>query len=268
MCAAAKHKERKGEKNMICVNKVTVSPGSVTLKEGNWYYGASASVSPSNATCGNVRWYSSNSSVATVNSSNGYIYANGVGTTRVYAQATDGSGAEDYLTVTVEANTVCVTSVTVEPRTMEAGDTCYFTASVSPENATNKSVVWSSSNPSVVTIIAESGYAIAEGGGTALITATAADGGGASGSCYVTVHENVLVSDVTLSQTSLSLEKGDTATLSATVSPTNATNKALTWSSSNSSVASVSGGTVTAVSGGSATIMATATDGSGVSGSC
>ena len=190
---------------MICVNRVTVSPGSVTLKEGNWYYGASASVSPSNATCGNVRWYSSNSSVATVNSSNGYIYANGVGTTRVYAQATDGSGAEDYLTVTVEANTVCVTSVIVEPRTMEIGNTCYFTASVAPENATNKSVVWNSSNPSVVTIIAESGYAVAEGYGTTLITATAADGGGASGTCYVTISEKVPVSGILLSESSLAL---------------------------------------------------------------
>ena len=80
----------------------------------------------------------------------------------------------------------------------------------------------------------------------------------------------VKVSNITLNQSSLTLtSKGQTASLTATVSPGNAANKSITWSSSNSSVATVSAnGTVTAVANGTADITATAADGSGVSAKC
>ena len=80
----------------------------------------------------------------------------------------------------------------------------------------------------------------------------------------------VKVSSITLNQTSLTMtSKGQTASLTATVSPGNAANKSITWSSSNSSVATVNAnGTVTAVANGTADITATAADGSGVSAKC
>ena len=80
----------------------------------------------------------------------------------------------------------------------------------------------------------------------------------------------VKVSSITLSQTSLTMtSKGQTASLTATVSPGNAANKSITWSSSNSSVATVNAnGTVTAIANGTADITATAADGSGVSAKC
>ena len=79
----------------------------------------------------------------------------------------------------------------------------------------------------------------------------------------------VKVSGVTLSQSSLTMTlKGQTASLTATVTPDNAANKNITWSSSNSSVATVVNGTVTAVANGTADITATAADGSGVSAKC
>ena len=56
---------------MICVESVTVSPGSASIKAGDWYYGASAHVYPSNADCTEVTWHSDNTSVATVNASSG-----------------------------------------------------------------------------------------------------------------------------------------------------------------------------------------------------
>lgn len=97
---------------MICVNSVSVSPKSITLKVGSWSYAVRAEVCPTNADCNNVTWHSDNSSIASVNASTGYIYANAVGVTRIYATATDGSGCNDYLTVTV-TNTVPVASVTL-----------------------------------------------------------------------------------------------------------------------------------------------------------
>lgn len=91
---------------MICVNSVSVSPKSINLKVGSWSYAPCAEVCPPNADCREVTWYSNNPAVASD------IYANSVGTTRIYANSTDGSGCSDYITVTV-SNTVPVTSVTL-----------------------------------------------------------------------------------------------------------------------------------------------------------
>ena len=80
--------------------------------------------------------------------------------------------------------------------------------------------------------------------------------------------DKVKVTSIVLSETSIELNAGDTKQLSATIYPSNATNKSVSWSSSNSSVATVSGGSVKAVGEGTATITCSATDGSGVNATC
>lgn len=82
------------------------------------------------------------------------------------------------------------------------------------------------------------------------------------------VDETVAVTGITLDQTTLSLKEGDQATLTATVAPENATDKTISWKSSDENVATVTDGVVKALSGGTATITVTANDGSGVSASC
>ena len=82
------------------------------------------------------------------------------------------------------------------------------------------------------------------------------------------VDETVAVTGITLDQTTLSLTEGDQATLTATVAPENATDKTISWKSSDENVATVTDGVVKALSGGTATITVTANDGSGVSASC
>ena len=82
------------------------------------------------------------------------------------------------------------------------------------------------------------------------------------------VDETVAVTGITLDQTTLSLKEGDQATLTATVVPENATDKTISWKSSDENVATVTDGVVKALSGGTATITVTANDGSGVSASC
>ena len=151
---------------------------------------------------------------------------------------------------------VAVTDVTLSQTTLSLtiGSSASLTAKVSPDNATNKTVTWSSSKSSVATVSNGTVKAVAEG--TATIMAKA---GGKSATCLVTVTaKEVAVTGITLSPTTLTIEAGKTRKLTATVTPSNATNATVTWSSSKTSVATVNDGTVTAVAEGEATITATA----------
>ena len=159
-----------------------------------------------------------------------------------------------------------VTSVSISPSsaTINVGSTRQLTSTISPSNASNKSVTWSSSNSSIASV-SSSGLVTAKAPGTVTITATAKDGSGKKGTCSITVNQ--LVTSISVSPNSVTLKEGETQQLSVTISPSSASNKSLTWSSSNSSVASVSSsGLVTAVAEGTVTI--TATDGSNIKASC
>ena len=139
---------------------------------------------------------------------------------------------------------------------MKVGSSLSLTATVYPSDAADKSVTWSSSNTSIATV-SGSGVVTAVGAGTAIITAKTNDGNYTAG-CTVTVilHQT----GVALDKSTLSLEIGDNSTLTVMVSP--AIGKSVTWSSSNTSVATVSSnGVVTAVNAGTATITAKTIDG-------
>lgn len=158
-----------------------------------------------------------------------------------------------------DGQNISVTGVSLNKTatTIEVGKTEKLTATVTPDNATNKNVTWKSSNEDVATVGTD-GTVTAKAVGTADITVTTADGS-KTATCAVTVNpKTVTVTEVTLDETELELEKGATATLIATVKPENATDKTVTWTSSNNEVATVNNGTVTAVSEGTATITATA----------
>lgn len=144
--------------------------------------------------------------------------------------------------------------------TLNTGNTNTLIATVLPTTATNKNVTWSTNNSSVASV--NNGTVTAHAKGQATITVTTADGG-YSASCSVTVNEvstTVSVQGVTLSTNTLSMKVGGTATLTANIRPSDATNKNVTWTS-NSAVASVNNGVVTANSTGQATIRVTTEDG-------
>jgi len=249
---------------IIMINSIDVSPSYLTLDIGGTTV-LSAIVTPSNATNKNVTWSSNNTAVATVNAS-GLVTAVGAGTVTITATATDGSGASSSCLVIVNTPVILVSSINLSSSSLilEVGGTSTLSATVLPENATDKTYTWSSSDAAVATV-SSAGLVTAVSAGTAIITATANDGSGKVAICSVTVNVPiVLVSSINLSSSSLTLEVGGTSTLSATVLPSNATNKNVTWSSSNTAVATVNAsGLVTAVSAGTATITATANDGSG-----
>ncbi|MCF2491603.1 Ig-like domain-containing protein [Dyadobacter sp. CY347] len=169
------------------------------------------------------------------------------------------------------AASVPVASVSISPAsiTIAAGATTQLTATVLPANATNKTVLWSSSNTAVATV-STSGVVTGASGGSVVITATTADGAKtATSAITVTANTgNVAVTSVAVTPNSANVNPGATTQLTATIAPANATNKTVTWSSSNASVATVSAtGLVTGVASGNATITATTQDGSKTSSS-
>ncbi len=252
---------------MIYVNNVSVYPSSITIKKGQFYNGAYAIVSPSNATCGCVEWSSDDIGVATVNWESGQIYGRSGGTARIYATATDGSGKRDYITVTVD-DTVKITSIYTCPEnmTLMVGDTETLSPIIYPSNATNKTLDWTTTNSSVASV--SGGVVTAKAPGSAYIRATARDGSGKVGSTFVEVWGNVLVQSINVVPSSKTMNIGDSVILSANVTPSNATDSHVVWESTNTSVATVNAasGLVCAVGAGVTTIKAEAQDGSGVVG--
>ena len=266
---------------MKYVSKVYVSPDSLEMTEGSWYYKASARVEPSDATNPKIRWFSQNTGIASVNPTSGYIYAKAEGATYICAAAKDGSGAYDCINVTVRKR-VPVESVSFDFSrfTIKKGEQKTISATVSPANATDKKLTWSSSDTGVATVAG--GVVTAVAHGRAVITATANDGSGKSASCTITVTEKIPVSSIEMiptppltrydeSETShyLLLPVREGVTFSAGILPANATDRTVVWSTDNPDVVTVNqkSGYVFGKATGKATICVRAADGSEVSNS-
>ncbi len=251
----------------VSVTSVSLSQTSLTLTEGE-QADLQATVLPANATNKDVNWTSSNSSIATV-SSYGRVTAVSAGTAVITAASAGNPEVMAQCLVIVNAAHIGVQSVTVYPVSVElyVGQDYYLQANVYPADATDKTIAWSSSDESVVSVDYD-GRIYALSAGYAFVTATAIDGG-KSASCYVTVKEpTVHVTQVYLDRTELRMSIGSQETLHATVLPSNATDKSVTWSSSDAGVASVSStGVVHANATGTATITVTTSDG-GLTASC
>lgn len=234
------------------VTGISLSPSTLTLAWGETST-LSPTLAPSNATNQTVHWYTSDSAVVSVD--NGVIKGISAGTATITAMAEDG-GYQATCKVTV---VVPVTSISLNYKALNLpiGKTRNAVATIVPTNATNKNVIWASSNSEVATIN-ENGVLNTVGAGTATITCTAADGYGASASFTVSV---VPVTGITLDYSSVTLQAGESFTLTPTISPSNASNKNVTWSSGKTAVATVSDGKVTAVSNGVASIYCSTEDG-------
>ena len=249
--------------NVIHVTSVSVSPSTITEKVSvGTTKQLTATVKPDNATDKTVTWKSSNTAVATV-SSTGVVTCKGVGSATITANADGKSG-----TCSVTYNRVPVTSVSVSPSTYTVdaviGFTKQLTATVEPADATDKTVTWKSSNTAVATV-SSSGVVTCKGAGTVTITATA---DGKIGTSKVTFSK-IPVSSVIVSPSTWTAgaEFGATKQLTATVKPDNATDKTVTWSSSNTSLATVSSTGLVTCKGGIGTVTITAECG-GKKGEC
>ena len=221
-----------------------------------------ATVMPGNATEKSVSWASSDDKVAKV-SQKGEVTAVGTGRAQVTATTKDGSKLTAACNVTVSARAESLT-FDVGKKTIDIGETFMLVPVVKPEGASPR-LTWKSSDPAVAYVDAN-GRVEGFKTGTADVTATTTDGSNLTATCRVTVIK--YVSSISLSESEISLFAGETIKLTATVNPTDATNRKLAWTSTDEAVATVEDGTVTARGNGSALIVATSTDGSSIEAIC
>ena len=242
--------ETVGKVSQIPVKGVTLDKTTLELTAGAVGQ-LTATFTPEDATDQTVTWSSSNSGVVTVDQ-NGTLEAVAAGTATITVKTTDG-GYTATCKVTVKP--VAVTEVLLDKIsvTMKVGDMLVLSATVQPENVSDKAITWSSSAPSVVKV--ENGKLTALAEGSATITAKC---GEKSAFCTVTVQKaEVPAERVTLDQTTLELTVNGTAKLTAKVLPEETTVKTIQWSSSDETVAKVAAdGTVTALKEGTTVITA------------
>ena len=226
-------------------------------------------VLPLNATDQSVQWSNSNENVIDLDVTdmgNSY-YAGEVtglteGTSTISVTTNDGNYTKNCV-VTVIDGPIGVTGIDINKKTLSllVYEWQYLSANISPFNADNKKVIWTSDNEDVV-MVTQSGQVGAMSPGTAIITATTEDGG-LTANCEVTVKEDYKeVTGIAFNKTTMVLNVSDNEKLAFTITPSDATNKNVSWSSSDGSVVSVDEeGVIEGLKEGSAIITVTTEDG-------
>ena len=246
--------------SVVHVSNITLNKASISLEIG-FSERIIATITPSYATNKDVTWSSSNSNVASVDA-DGVILGKKPGNAIVTATTNDGS-KKASIEVTVLEPIVHVSNIALNKSnlSLDVGESEKIVATITPNNATNKKITWSSSNSNVASVDVD-GVILGKKKGNAIVTATTNDGSKIA-SLEVTVLEPIIhVSKITLNKSSLSLKVGASEKIVATITPSNATNREITWSSTNSSIASVdANGTIKGIAVGTATITAKTSDG-------
>ena len=240
---------------IIDLKTIKINEGNLNLQVGDTSQ-LNVIFDPINATNKELVWTSSNTKVATIDST-GRVVAIGEGTATITVTSSKNKNITNTITVTVKkvVNNIPVTTLTLNKTSLnlETGGTDKLIATVNSD-ATNKNVTWESSNPKLVTVDAN-GRVLAYGAGTAVITVTSASNPSIQSTCTVTVI--VPVGNIQINEGNLNLQVGDTKKLSITISPETATNKEITWTSSNTKVAAIDAdGNIKAISEGTTTITA------------
>lgn len=206
----------------------------------------------------NIVWSSSNEKVAIV--SNGKITGITEGTSTITATI---NGYRATCQVTVSSDYIAVSGISLDKTslTVLVGNSETLFPTITPSNATNQDITWSSSDTSVALI--EEGKITGKKVGTATITATI---NGYRATCKVTVVDTIPLKSININKSTLTIKETVEETLKITYSPSNATNKKVTWKSSNTNVAKVNdSGKVIGIKPGTATITAISNDGGFVS---
>ena len=221
-----------------------------------------ATIAPLNFTDA-VVWTSSNEEVAAV-SDTGYVEICGVGTAVITVTAGNVKAA-CKITVPQLIDWIEFDEDEIE---LKAGETYQLKPYISPSDATNKKLKYTSSDTKVAEVSA-SGLVTAKSEGEAKIRAAATDGSDEYAVCYVTVTGKAKVTGITLDRTSAEVKRGEKLTLNATVSPSYASNKKVVWKSANTKIATVDGnGSVTAKAPGRTKITVTSSENSSYQASC
>jgi uncharacterized protein YjdB len=248
-----------GGDKTVSVEGVTLSQSKLSLKVGSESK-LTATVTPADATDPTVTWKSGNESVATV--TDGVVKGLSEGTATISVVTTDGLKTASCLVDVTDYHAESVALSQTSDITLTKGGTVTLTATVSPDNAVNKNVTWSSSDPAVATV-SQNGEVTAVGGGEATITVTTVDG---QKTASVKVIVNVPVQGVALSENSLTIYEGVPYTaLKVTFTPEDCSNKEveLTYDEKVLTVSVAEDGTVTVLGNieGSASLTVKTKDG-------
>jgi len=231
-----------------------------------------ATISPSDATVKSVTWSVVTGTGSATIDQTGLLTAASVGTVTVRATAKDGSGVYGEKTITITKPVVQI-AVTSDNGAISLvnGTSLQMTALVTPSDAADKSVLWNTTNDTGSATIEDSGLLTATSIGTVTVRATAKDSSGVYGEITIEVTSSeIKVTKITVTPKdgTATILKNDTLQMSAAVSPSNATNPAVTWTVANGTgSATISEtGLLTATGSGTVTVTATAKDGSGITG--
>lgn len=224
-------------------------------------------MSPEDASNSTVTWSSGNNDIAVVDDQ-GCVTAKAQGNTVITATTKNGNFTAQCRIEVKEAQPepVKVTEVAVEPSEiiLREGETEKLTSEISPDNAANKNVIWSSEDSTIAEVDGE-GNVSGINVGTTVVTATTEDGG-FTANCSITVEaeepEEIGVSGITINTGELTVEVGSTEKLTAEVEPFDAVNRNVIWASGDSSIAEVDGeGNVTGRKTGTTVVKVTTEDG-------
>lgn len=255
----------------VSVTGITLNKSDESIAVGETLQ-LTASVFPSDAANKKLSWKSGDTDVASV-TQDGLVTGVKAGKTGITVTTEDGNKtAVCTVTVTEEEkeeeeteDNVGVTGVTVDPpkASMAVGDILALTAAVIPADATNKNVSWQSDDPSVASVD-NTGTVTAEAAGDATITVMTEDGGHTA-YCFVKVTDKpVKVTGISINDKGIKLKPGDEKTISVMITPADATNKKLLWSSENEGIATVSDeGVVKGIAEGKTTITVVSEDNPG-----
>ena len=263
-CYAQTYANGKGIKYVAQDIHATSIRLDITNKTTEYYdeFQLTATIAPQNFTDA-VTWTSSNEDVATV-SDTGYVEVCGVGTAVITVTAGNVKAA---CTVTVP-QLIDWIEFDEDEIELKSGETYQLRPDISPSNATNKKLKYTSSDTKVAEVSA-SGLVTAKSEGEARIRAAATDGSDEYAVCYVTVTGKAKVTGITLNQTSATLGRGKKLALKTAISPSYASNKKVVWKSANTKVATVDGsGNVTAKAPGRTKITVTSAENSSYQASC
>ena len=263
-CYAETYASGKGIKYVTQDIHATSVSLDITEKTAERYddFQLTATIAPLNFTDA-VVWTSSNEEVATV-SDTGYVEICGVGTAVITVTAGNVKAA-CKITVPQLIDWIEFDEDEIE---LKAGQTYQLKPYISPSDATNKKLKYTSSDTKVAEVSA-SGLVTAKSEGEAKIRAAATDGSDEYAVCYVTVTGKAKVTGITLDRTSAEVKRGEKLTLNVTVSPSYASNKKVVWKSANTKIATVdANGSVTAKAPGRTKITVTSSENSSYQASC
>nr|WP_086331123.1 Ig-like domain-containing protein [Enterococcus sp. 4G2_DIV0659]OTO07980.1 hypothetical protein A5880_002250 [Enterococcus sp. 4G2_DIV0659] len=255
------------QKEYVPIEKIEIQQQDIILEQGD-SIDLKVTVTPENATYKEIEWSEEKESawwlpehyVDPYGKLTGHRTGLGTVNLKVIAKSVDG-GKIATSQVKVVQKKVTGISLTPEKVTLDIGDTQKLNYTIQPSNASNLAVSWSSTNNQVVSITND-GVMTGKAAGTAKIIVTTSDGN-KTASSEITVNEpRVPVTGISVTPENKELFVGEKETLKATVTPENATNKKVKWSSSNEKIATVTDkGDVTAIAQGTATITAITEDG-------